>query len=324
MARDTAVTVISVPGDVHDDFLEAYLLLSGVRHMHLLCHGTRPPPSIGMLARNDLLAWAWQHLQEPWRALLFEYSDKLISTFCHRRHPSLPHPHWTGQRAVSEAEELARDILEEGTAPLWSAVRQVISLLQRETPRHQGVADQAEASSSTFGVYATGPFAGLCKLTLTHPNVVKLINSLVTRVSPEHRWTTVAVMFNYQTPPHRDLGNSTIPSLVTALSLHENGELWVEDPAGDEWIIHEGEQRRGFKYSLQLQALQFRSHQLHCTCEWASFDRVVLSAYTVSRWEVLQQHWQDQLADIGFYLPERKLQPRRPGLHQDCLPCVVR
>ena len=139
-----------------------------------------------------------------------------------------------GQPALNlglQAESLALHFLDAGNVPLRNATRQVVNLLQRESPRHKDVTPGA-ASSATFGVYATGPFAGMCKLTLTHPNVTRLLNCFITRLCPNHRWTTVAVLFNYQLSPHRDHGNAAMPSLVTSLSLHEDGEIWIENPQG--------------------------------------------------------------------------------------------
>ena len=324
MSQPGEVEVLAAPEDVYADFLEAYLLLTHVRLAFLACRGYEPPAALGMMARNDLLLWVMEQIYEPWRSTLCRYADALACTFSHQRHPTLPLPRWPAKTAVSEAESLALHFLDAGHVPLWNAVRQVVNLLHRESPRHKDVAP-GTASSATFGVYATGPFAGLCKLTLTHPNVTRLLNCFITRLCPYHRWTTVAVLFNYQLSRHKDHGNAVTPSLVTSLSLHEDGEIWIENPEGTAISVHEGVPRLGSRYSLQLQAVRFQAHRmLHRTCEWTSFDRVVVSAYAVSRWETLQMPWQEQLADLGFYLPDRTVQVRQPRLHDDCLPCVVR
>ena len=324
MAQPGMVEVLAVPDDVYADFLEAYLLLTHVRFAFLACRGYEPPTALGMMARNDLMLWVMDNICEPWLCSLCQYADALACTFSQQRHPTLPLPRWPATHAISEAEFLALHFLDAGNVPLWNAARQVVNLLERESPRHKDVVPGA-ASSATFGVYATGPFAGMCRLTLTHPNVTRLLNCFITRLCPSHRWTTVAVLFNYQLSPHKDHGNAVTPSLVTSLSLHEDGEIWIEHPEGTAVSIHEGLPQLGYRYSLQLQAVRYQAHRmLHHTCAWASFDRVVVSAYTVSRWEALQMPWQEQLADLGFYLPDRTVQIKPPRLHDDCLPCVIR
>ncbi|CAE7308113.1 pola1 [Symbiodinium sp. CCMP2592] len=317
------VECIEVPADIYHDFLEAHLLLSAVRHLHVLCFGELPPRQLGMLARNDVLQWACTALREPWRRELVAYAGELSSTFSVQMHATLPVPHWQDPGSIGAAERLAMHMLEAGSAPIWSAARQLAILLDHEQPRHSMALRNGETSSVSFGAYAKGPFHGLCRKTLTHPNVAMILNCLIMRVCPRHTWTTLALHFNYGTPPHRDKQNSH-HNLVLALSLHDDGELWIETPEGDEAILFQGMEVWGIRYALQLHAVRFQAHQLlHYTCAWDTFDRVTLVAYTVQRWESLGDKVHTQLSELGFHLPERTVRITR-DLHLDCLPCVLR
>ena len=68
----------------------------------------------------------------------------------------------------------------------------------------------------------------------------------------------------------------------------------IESDAG--WL-------RGASFSLQLQAIRFLAHRRHhLTCAWSEMDRVVLSAYTVNRWECISSTIQERLESLGFGL----------------------
>ena len=54
---------------------------------------------------------------------------RIDATFSISVHPTLPQPVF-GKNCHSSAEFLARRILQEGHAPMWSAVRQVALILQ--------------------------------------------------------------------------------------------------------------------------------------------------------------------------------------------------
>ena len=85
------VSTFQVPEDVHDDFLESYLLLDCARRMH-----------VGMLPRK--LQWAADCLNKPLYEELSEYADRLMVTFSGRMHPSLPRPIRVDAQPASSAE----------------------------------------------------------------------------------------------------------------------------------------------------------------------------------------------------------------------------
>ena len=327
MAQDWGeVTIRDFPGDVHDDFLECYLLLNSAKHCFLLCTGEQLAPSAGMLSRNDLTKLMADSLDEPLRRAFLEYADALFTSFSMRRHPPLPMPIPADVFPVSQAENLARHLLENGDCPVWSAARQVALLLHRERPRHSCMATpETEGTHTfTFGAYSKGPFTGFCRRTLTHPNVARLFNFMIAHVCPSHRWAAVEVLFNCFLPLHLDRGNNSEPNLVTSLSLHEAGDIWIACNGGTDFQEHSGTLVPGRKFSVQLQSVVFAANKhLHGTCSWEDSDRVLLAAYTPGHWDTLHAPLIDKLRDLGFQLPPQKRSPPQ-NLHHDCLPSVLR
>ena len=183
MLRDV-VEIFPVPKDVHNDFMESFLLLRAVVNLSLRDSGTPPPANIGMLARNDLLAWAQRRLQEDSMQELVAYATALDKCFANGSHAALPYPSWEDPTISKPAERLAQCLLESGAGTLWRSSRQVVSLLKMELPRHSFAALWRKEQSWTAGVYGCRQFTRICKETMTHPNTVRILNGLVLRICP--------------------------------------------------------------------------------------------------------------------------------------------
>ena len=162
-----------------------------------------------MLSRNDLVHWAVNNLDELVKQEFLGYADELAAVFSGRLHPGLP---TTGLGEIPACKPRRRAWLETSwraeRAPIWSAARQVALLMRRERPRHACIAQTDRGGSFTFGAYSKGPFAGFCRLTLTHPNSARLSNALIAHLRPNHRWASIGLMFNCLLPLHTDRGNS--------------------------------------------------------------------------------------------------------------------
>ena len=105
---------------------------------------------------------------------------------------------------------------------------------------------------------------------------------------------------------HIDQQNGPEPSLILVLS-HEGGEVWIEDSDGREYVEHQQGWLRGGRHSVHLQAVRFLTNRRrHFTCGWTWMDRVILTAYTVSRWESVADSQKERLEALGFILPERR------------------
>ena len=175
------------------------------------------------------------------------------------------------------------------------------------------------------GAYSKGPFAGFCRRTITHPNSARLFNALIKHICPGHKWASVSILFNSFLPEHIDHGNSREPNLVTSLSLHEEGDIWVECQGGTEFHEHSGTLVPGQRFPVQMQSIRFTANKrLHCTCAWTAFYRVLLTAYTPSRWDTLRAPLLKNLRQLGFALPQTRQAKQSLNLHHDCLPSVLR
>ena len=205
-AYSMTATAIPLPDEIYQDALEAYLLLQLFQQLYSDESGGNLPTVLGMMPRNDVLLMAQQALSEESRSILLTYADELSLKVSAKEHTLLPEPMY-GYDCVSAAEHLARKFLKDGTAPLWSSARQVIMHMCREKPRHSGFSVAEAASSFSIGAFCNGADQGLCRATMTHQNVARLLNRLVYRVCNEHSWTTITLLFNYETPPHVDLQN---------------------------------------------------------------------------------------------------------------------
>ena len=184
-----AVAEIPLPDELYQDALETYLLLPCFQQLYSEESTGRLPNVLGMMSRNDVLLMAQQALTAESQITLFAYAEALCRKVSAQIHTLLPEPVF-GSDCVSAAEILARRFLEDGTAPLWSSARQVVMALRKEKPRHGSFQMSEEAASFSIGAFCNGAHQGLCKATMTHKNVARLLNRLVSRICSEHSWTT--------------------------------------------------------------------------------------------------------------------------------------
>jgi len=296
---------VCLPHDVYADLLEDYLLTSCLQHLALQ-EGVTLPRQIGMLARNDVFTHARLLLNADSYDAFVSYSQELSGRIGAKVPAIMPMPLSDPHPQCSTAEILAWNTLDSGGGSLWESVRQTVIALRYEAPRQRMMHEDVEASSFHLGVCARGALVGICKDTLQHKHVCRLLCFFVQHVCPGHRFTSIAVNRNYQTPPHRDLQNGPEENLILSLSLHDAGGLWVETIDGSVYRDIEGKLVRGDNFALHAQALLFLAHRCwHASLPWDDRDRYTMVAYTVRNWPRLRQEACSQLEELGFYLPDR-------------------
>ena len=128
-------------------------------------------------------------------------------------------------------------------------------------------------------MYNKGGLSGLTSETKRHPCVCRLINQLIISTLSTHAWTSISVNMNCGTEVHKDQGNaseSDLFSLHIGLSHHQDGQLWVENTAGDMYMEHHKEGLiRGQVYPTSAVANLFHGQQhYHATMPWRGGDRV--------------------------------------------------
>ena len=85
----------------------------------------------------------------------------------------------------------------------------------------------------SIGLYAHGHFSGVTNMTFQWPNLCKYVNRWLRQWAPKNaQWSTVNILFNMESKPHRDIHNlkGRLNYLIT-FGDHQQGELWVEGPA---------------------------------------------------------------------------------------------
>lgn len=298
------VQLLSLPHDVYADMLECHLLLSCYAAL-MRQQDIQPCERLGMMARNDLSVYAKEELDRASYEAFVEYSIQLSERVGARISAITPPPLSLPSQHHSQAEILAWQFLTNGGGSVGEAVRLVASMLRFEQPRQRMMQSDAQASSFHLGICARGALVGVCKDTLTHRNVCRLLCFHVQHLCTGHSFTSISINRNYLAPAHRDLQNGPEENLIVSLSLHDDGGLWVESPLGTVYQEVEGRMIRGEVASLQSHALLFSANKCwHAGLPWKTYDRYTLVAYTVRNWAHLREPARNLLTELGFMLPE--------------------
>ena len=292
------VVEVPFPLDMYTVALEEFLLIEALsRLMQQQGRGTLPP-AIGLAPVNDILVYAQLLLDAPGYAALLQYSEDLNRSRFHVVDAYLPEPAPVLDEKLLAAEAMARAFLAEGHAPIWSAVRQVVGLLEWQPDKHSVA--PGKGCNVMLGAYSKGPFRGLCKAARSHASVCRLLNRLVQHMGCLTYWSTLAVNLDLRLLPQKDSGNYPSGSLVLSLTHHVNGGLWIED------VTDRPQQQRkcGAVYRMDMRGLFFPAHEMvHATCDWSGTRRIVLTAFCVGQVDKLDAGQREILHELGFLLP---------------------
>ncbi|CAE7293615.1 unnamed protein product [Symbiodinium microadriaticum] len=174
IGRHCVVQLLSLPHDVYADMLECHLLLSCYAAL-MRQQDIQPCERLGMMARNDLSVYAKEELDRASYEAFVEYSIQLSERVGARISAITPPPLSLPSQHHSQAEILAWQFLTNGGGSVGEAVRLVASMLRFEQPRQRMMQSDAQASSFHLGICARGALVGVCKDTLTHRNVCRLL-----------------------------------------------------------------------------------------------------------------------------------------------------
>ena len=171
-------------------------------------------------------------------------------------------------------------------------------------------------------------FSGLCSRVKTglrantnlFPESTKAFNTYVRSISPEHRWTSIALFENVQTELRRDALNSSWPNLVVPIIDFKDGSVWVEWPAHtptDPTLAYEVRELDG---AMVLGALlpvadgpiKFGAKQLRRETQEFSGRRLVLVAYSLQALGNASNEDIKNLEELGCQVPQSDEQPASP------------
>ena len=297
----------ALPADVFLDYLEDFMLFSFIKGLGAEA-GVPLPQDITLFAYNDLSHWAIQNLPAEHQDNLQSYLASSVANMQTGGGAALPSPLPLSPHAT-EAELLAFHLLEERRSTLWPAVRALLRCLPwdgmtRWSPSADPLPDLRNFTLRLGAFYRVVP--GLFQQTLRHPNVTLLLNQLVAHCHPKHRWSSLELLLNTLSPPHRDSKNTDDGTLLLQLSVNEGGLVWVEDADGTVYQDVPGQLGLigGTEYDLHGLSLLFRADKLwHATQPWPAYSRVVLAAYTVKGIERFSTELREQLERLGYRLP---------------------
>ena len=133
--------------------------------------------------------------------------------------------------SIPDAEAFAVSLLQQATIHAPDLVK-LFDLLPQAPPRRDSVG--APGSSFTSGAFAHGKgIMGCRSICRTHPFSAEAFCKYVSQVEPKHCFSSLTVLNNVRSAPHRDASNPPHSmNLILPLTEFQHGQVWVEDVAG--------------------------------------------------------------------------------------------
>ena len=204
-------------------------------------------------------------------------------------HPSSVHHRITSKRRVVAAmrddlqqEDLhARDLSDSHAFDSAKAVDFLLNskwLTKATSPSQRGIL--VGGSSHVFGLFRHGGVIGVTAETTRYTGFLRLLHSFVRAADPSFRYTSLTLLSQVKSLPHRDLGNvpGTYSLLLPLTMPPTGGHLWVEDPDGNlEYELPSGRSCWGRHVPLSpLQPVRIHPNKYHATQDWEAGQRLVL------------------------------------------------
>ena len=172
-------------------------------------------------------------------------------------------------------------------------------------------------SSHVFGLFRHGGVVGVTSESERRPGFLRLLHSLFKAADPAFQYTSLTLLSQVQSLPHRDLGNVPgKPSLLLPLVMPPSGgHLWVEDPDGNlEYELPSGRSCWGRHVPLfPLQPVHVDPSRYHATQAWEEGNRLVLVAYHLRALRNVGTDLHASLQRLGFPLPDfHPFEPANP------------
>ena len=177
----------------------------------------------------------------------------------------------------------------DSSSDLASVVESCLRLLSEAPwPSSQGArprvtcSDHKQSGYWNLGVRVSDR-SSLTAVTRSLRSVVQELNLLLRQCWPQGTWNTICVSRNCFSAPHQDLANAAgSRNFLLSLGSFQNGELWLEDPAGDVpmFIPELGHSLLGRLIDAHAKPFEFDPMRWHGSTQWQG-DRWVLIAYSL-------------------------------------------
>ena len=209
-----------------------------------------------------------------------------------------PDPHF------SEAENFAVEMLKNGWATEANLLRLMELLPVSFRPFQVGGDDSTVHQSGTFstGAYVYSSSVGLMLHVTQFRAVTHLLASLVNSLNPDHYYSSISLILNAASEPHRDSHNhQRSVDMVVPLSRFSQGQLWIELGGGD--VVIKGVS--GQLLEVERPYVTFNPKLLRCTMPWTG-TRLILVAYHIRALHLLTLDDRLRLEAFGFkIIPDR-------------------
>ena len=200
----------------------------------------------------------------------------------------------------SEAETFSVDLLKRQWATEADFLR-LTELLPLSMRPFQD--DGCSGDGNLAGVFSTGAYVysasvGLMLHVRQFRAVSLLLASLVQSLNPHHFYSSISLLLNTRSAPHRD-GNNHPQSenMVIPLSSFGRGHIWCETGGGE--VMVNGV--KGTLLEVSRPYITFQPKRLRCTMPWDG-TRLVLVAYHIRSSDALSRDDQSILSAMGFQL----------------------
>ena len=173
--------------------------------------------------------------------------------------------------------------------------------------RLRGCLDGSGGSARVMGFFQHGGVVGVTREVKDSPGFTRLFARMVNELAPSHTFTTLTLLSETCSEPHKDKFNMPNSNLIIPLVVPATGgRLWIENVGGDEYRqVTPKQQVAGRVYPLRtLTPLALNPHKWHGSESWDLGSRVLLVAYSLKGFERASKEHRRALQDVGFLLPQ--------------------
>ena len=173
--------------------------------------------------------------------------------------------------------------------------------------RLRGCFDQGGGSARVLGFFQHGGVVGITNEVKDSPGFVRLLARMINVLAPSHAFTTLTLLSETRSEPHKDKFNMPNSNLIVPLTIPENGGgLWIETDQGEDFRqVTPKKQVAGRVYPLRTLTPMFLDpHKWHGSESWDVGSRVLLVAYSLKGFEKVNDDQRCVLEEAGFLLPQ--------------------
>ena len=199
----------------------------------------------------------------------------------------------------------AQELVDTKPFPLTAAVNFLLgsSWIRTRQAKQRPLMRESAGTCKVVGFFQHGGVNGVTTSAKRSPGFARLVNCILREVAPEDTWSTVAVLDQVKSAPHKDRYNDSSPSLVLPLAVPPlGGGIWAECPDGnDVRLVGPGKPCNGKVFSLSfLTPFRLDPHAWHASEPWSEGRRVLLVAYNLKRFSKSTPEQVQLLSELGF------------------------